>query len=110
MATTTTDHDAYIRAVAHAIPYTEEEWAWDHTHNIDEDALEVHDACVAVGRYIGATGPGRAGVIALPGGHAVGWHERDGWELADRHGDRVIPLGVAIDADPAAVARAVAKI
>lgn len=94
--TTVTD---YVRKVVNAIPDVQDFWVWEVTPDLPEHAIESADAATALAAWLEKAAPGRQGVITMPDGRMLSWHETTGWALWNEHGIST-PLGVAVDATP----------
>lgn len=99
----------YVHKVGAAIPDIQDSWEWESTPDLPDDVIEISDAAIALSVWLDQTEPGHQGVITLPDGQMLAWHEAEGWTLWSEHGVST-PLGVAIDATPDQVARAAARL
>ncbi|QUX26371.1 MULTISPECIES: hypothetical protein [Nocardiopsis] len=113
MPATTIDHEDYIKAAWRAIPDAQDCWTWtDPTAAWEalEEEIEVSDAAIACSYYLDTVDPGRAGIVTLPDGHALGWHETGGWTVIGHAGLVTVPGALPADASPAQVTRLAAAV
>ena len=114
MPATITDHEDYIESVWRAIPDAQDYWAWTDPKVAAEedlaDEIEISDASLALSWYLDTIDPGPAGIVTLPDGHALGWHETGGWTVIGHAGLVSVPGVLAVDASPAQVARVAATV
>lgn len=94
----------YVHEAAKALPNIQESLEWETTpQDLTSHIIETYDAATPLTAWLDQTKPGHQGVILLPHGTMLAWHETTGWALWDENGNNT-PLGVPVDASPGQVA------